>query len=179
MKPTNGRLDPKLHRAFRSLANAGFEQYRITKSDLADQVKGKQLKSDLLYERAGVQTRGAGDVLVGKTRIQVRRFLENALARPSSPEAARTVIWRIVNCKRACAWRKASANRDPWLAKVIELQRAATPYVHKRPASDTGRVYAFIHPKGVPEFVRQTLDDMDSWLPARIRPSVESDGSQH
>lgn len=173
MKPKNGRLDPKLHRAFRSLANAGFKQYGITKSDLADQVKRKRLKSDLLYERAGVQTRRAGDVLVGKTRIQVRRFVENALTRPSSAEAARTVIWRIVNCKKACAWRKSSANGDPWLTKVIELQRAATPYVHKRQAADTGSVYAFIHPKGVLEFVRQTVDDMESWLPIRIRTSLE------
>lgn len=74
MKHSNERLDPTLYRAFQSLAKAGLKQYGITKSDLADQVKKRRSKSDLFYERAGVQTRGAGDVLVGKTRIQVRRL---------------------------------------------------------------------------------------------------------
>lgn len=174
MQRANPRLDSKLHRAFRELANAGFKQYEISKADLARQAKRKVSKSDLLYERAGVQTRGAGDALVGKTPTQVRRFVENVLSRPSSAESARIVIWRIVNCEKACAWRKASTGSDPWLTKVLELQRADAPYIHKRSvASDEGPVYAFIHPKGVPEFVRQTLDDVESWLPSRTRTSLE------
>lgn len=97
------RLNIQLYREFRSLANAGFEQYGISKADLADQVKRKILKSDLLYERAGVQSRGARDALIGKTPTQERRFVENVLSRPSPAEAARIVTWRIVNCRKACA----------------------------------------------------------------------------
>jgi len=175
MRRTVQRLDSKLYRAFRSLAKAGLEQYGLSKADLADQVTRRQSKSDLFYERARVQTRRSGDALAGKTRTQVRRFVENVLSRQSSPEAARVVIWRIVNSKKACAWRKSSADRtDVWLTRVLELSRTGAPYVRECfVVSDDGPVYAFIHPKGVAEFVRQTLEDTTAWLPTRMRASVE------
>ncbi len=176
MARTSTRLDSKLHRAFRLLANEGFKQYDITKADLADQAKASRSKADLLYERSGVQRQRSGDALVGKTRTQVRRFVENALSpsRPLSAESARLVIWRIVNCQKACAWRKAWPDgSDPWLKKVLRLSQDGAPYVRGRLAAGEAPIRAFIHPKGVPMFVEQTLNDVGSCIPNRLYSSVK------
>jgi hypothetical protein len=170
--PEKMMLSTDDYRAWKQLVERGFTQYGLKKTDLADQQR-RTTDRDRLLEKAGVQRRTI-DPLQHKTRDQIRRLVENALSRRCAAETARLIIWRIMNAKVACAWRSANVSGPPdtWQREVIELVHRGIQYVTAAPPPQKSVIRAFIHPKGVEVFVRETLADLGTLIPPRKREAV-------
>jgi hypothetical protein len=170
--PTPKILDAEQFEEYRALVRHGLTQYGMTIADLADQQPRLRSKEDIVFERVGVQERASAS-LANRSREQVRRFADNTLRRPSSFEAANVVISRLMNSKKAWAWRRANRGPDSWSDTVSELRARGIPYVIKIGPHERGEVSAFIHPKVVEQFVAGTLDDCDVWITPSLRGKLE------
>lgn len=176
------RLTEDEHAEFVAFFKEGLRQYGATKADLASSLPEEKSAEDRFHENAGTLT-FPDDPLANLSPEKMRRFVENALARPQRADIASRLIVRLARSEKAVAWRqqnggKNGIEKDPWAKKFLEFAQECKPFVSLEdgldwPPPPSPRVRGFLHPNDVTLFVDESLQDVDAWIQPNLREQIK------
>jgi hypothetical protein len=176
------RLTDDEHTEFVAFFKEGLKQYGATKADLASSLPEEKSAEDRFHENAGTLS-FPDDPLANLSPEKMRRFVENALARPQRADIASRLIVRLARSERAVAWRqqnggKNGIEKDPWAKKFVEFAEECKPFVTLEdalsfPSPPSFRVRGFINPYDVALFVDECLQDMGAWIQPNLREQIK------